>query len=69
MLLAVALNVADTPLHIELADELMETVGVDTLFTTIVILLEMAVAVVKQLPPVTVIWQLTTFPFVKPVEE
>ena len=61
MLLAAAVKVAEEPLHIGLLATESVTVGVSTLVTFIEILLELAVAEVRQLPPVMVITQVTAF--------
>jgi hypothetical protein len=60
-LLATAVKVVEEPLHIGLLDTESVTVGVSTLVTFIEILLELAVAEVRQLPPVMVITQVTAF--------
>ena len=64
MLLAVAVNVTDVPAQIGPdGDAAMLTVGVILEFTTMVIVLDVAVVDVKQVPPVTVITTSTVFPF------
>ena len=63
MFSAVAVTVVDVPTQkvTEVAE--METEGVLLLFTVIPMVLEVAVLVAKQVPPVTVIMQFTLLPF------
>jgi hypothetical protein len=60
-LLATAVKVVEEPMHKGLLDTESVTVGVSTLVTFIEILLELAVAEVRQLPPVMAITQVTAF--------
>ncbi len=64
-LVGVAVNINALPVHVGLAPVVMAifTAGVTAGFTTMLMVLEVAVVPVIQLPPVTVITQLTALPF------
>jgi hypothetical protein len=65
---AVAVKVAEPLLQRLVIGVLILTVGVALLFTIIVMLLDNAVVVFRQLPPAIVISQVTTSPLAKPVD-
>jgi len=60
---AVAVTVTELPAHRVVDEAEMETEGVLLLFTVIPMVLEVAVLVAKQVPPLTVIMQFTLLPF------
>jgi hypothetical protein len=65
---AVAVTVTVFPEQRVVAVEFIETLGVLLLFTVITMLFDVALLLAKQVPPVTVISQVTVFPLAMEAE-
>ena len=67
-MVGVAVKVTEVPAHIVADDATIPAVGVTVALMVIVMVLEEAVVAVKQVPPITLISQVTVLPFASVVE-